>query len=112
MSTWMCSSPCSRVLCSGVSAPPPPVVVKPPDASLSGSLRLTLSREPKRTRAPERELMSGDVSDSPGRSSALVGVTVKRTDAMATHLGKVEGEGRGVVRDEEKSGVGEGSRTS
>lgn len=61
---------------------------------------MTLSLEPKRTRAPERELMSGDVSDSPGRSSALVGVTVKRTDAMAAHLGRVEGEVRGVVWDE------------
>lgn len=43
--------------------------------------------------------MSGDVSDSPGRSSALVGVTVKRTDAMATCLEKVVMEGRGVVWD-------------
>lgn len=78
------------LLWSGVSARPPDVavVVRPPDASLSGSLRLTLSLEPKRTRAAERELMSGDVSDSPGRSSALVGVTVNRTEAMATFLEK------------------------
>lgn len=79
------------LLWSGVSLPPPPppvavVVVRPPDASLRGSLRLTLSLEPKRTWGPERELRSGDVSDSPGRSSALVGVTVKRTDAMVSHL--------------------------
>lgn len=61
---------------------PPAEVVNPPDASLYGSLRLTLSREPKRTLALERELTSGDVS---GRSSALMGVTVKRTDeAMAS----------------------------
>lgn len=76
------------VLWSGV--PPAPAAV-PADASVRGSLRLMLSLEPKHTRAPERELMSGDVSDSPGRSSALVGVTVKRTDAMAAHLEREEG---------------------
>lgn len=75
------------LLRSGVSAPPP-VVVTPPDPSLSGSLLFTLSLEPKRTRPLERELMSGEVSDTPRRSSALVGVTVNRTDAMATHLEK------------------------
>lgn len=68
-------SPCSTLLRSGVSAPAD--VVSPPDASLYASLRYTLSLEPNRTLALERELMSGDVS---GRSSALVGVTVKRTD--------------------------------
>ena len=93
--------------CSGVSAPPPvAVVVTPPDTSLSGSLRLTLSRDPKRTREPEHRLMSGDVSDRPGRSSALVGVTVKRTDAMAAHLKKLVGEGRGTVWDAGKEGWG------
>ncbi|MEQ2199568.1 hypothetical protein XENOCAPTIV_003342 [Xenoophorus captivus] len=61
-------------------------VVTPPEPSLTGSLRLTLSLEPNRTWADGRELMSGDVSDSPGRSSALVGVTVKRTDDMAGSL--------------------------
>lgn len=104
---WMCVSPCSKLLWSGVPVPPPAVM--PPDASLSGSLRLTLSLEPKRTRAPERELMSGDVSDSPGRSSALVGVTVKRTDAIATRLEKVEGEGKGVEWDAGGEGWGFGS---
>ena len=65
------------LLWSGVSVPPPPppAVAVVVEVSLSGSLRFTLSLEPKRTRAPDRELMSGDVSDSPGRSSALVGVT-------------------------------------
>lgn len=102
-----CASPCSTLLCSGVSAPPPPPVVTPADVSLRGSLRLTLSLEPKRTRAPERELMSGDVSDSPGRSSALVGVTVKRTDAMATRLEQVEGV-RGATEGLGGRGVGGG----
>lgn len=73
----------------------------PADASVSGSLRLMLSLDPKHTWAPERELMSGDVSDSPGRSSALVGVTVKRTDAMAAHLEREEG-GRGERAESEK----------
>lgn len=60
----------------------PAEVVTPPDASLCSSLRFTLSLEPKRTLPLERELTSGDVS---GKSSALVGVTVKRTDdAMAS----------------------------
>lgn len=90
---WVCASPWSTLLWSGVPIP----VAPPPDVSLSGSLRFTLSLEPKRTRAPERELMSGEVSDSPGRSSALVGVTVKRTDAMATRLEKVKEEGGGRV---------------
>lgn len=87
----VCSSPCSAPQWSGVSAPPPAVTVAP--ASLSGSLRFTLSLEPKWTRLDGRELRSGDVSDSPGRSSALVGVTVKRTDAMAAHLEKLVGGG-------------------
>lgn len=56
--------------------------------------------------------MSGDVSDSPGRSSALVGVTVKRTDAMAARLERAGGEGRAVVWDAAGKGVGERSRTS
>ncbi|TKS93124.1 hypothetical protein D9C73_026889 [Collichthys lucidus] len=76
----------------------------PPDASLSGSLRFTLSLEPKRTRAPERELMSGDVSDSPGRSSAFVGVTVKRTDAMATR--RCAGGGKRGQEDAEGGRMG------
>lgn len=91
-------SPCSALLWSGVPLPPP--AVTPPDVSL------TLSLEPKRTRAPERELMSGDVSDRPGRSSALVGVTVKRTDAMATWLEKVVVEGMGAARDAGGGGPG------
>lgn len=74
-------SPCSEW--SGVSLPG-----IPSDApSLCGSLRLMLSLEPKCTRLLERRLTSGDVSDSPGTSSALVGVTVKRTDAMPTEGG-------------------------
>lgn len=49
------------------------------------SLLLKLSREPKWTRPVAREPVSGDASDRPGISSALVGVTVKRTeDAMAS----------------------------
>lgn len=93
------------LLWSGV--PPAPAAV-PADASVSGSLRLMLSLEPKHTRAPERELMSGDVSDSPGRSSALVGVTVKRTDAMAAHLEREEGGrgGSGERAESEKRGEG------
>lgn len=50
--------------------------------------------------------MSGEVSDRPGRSSALVGVTVKRTDAMAGHLEKLVGEGRGTVWDAGEEGWG------
>ncbi len=66
----------------------PAKVVAPPDASL----RFTLSLEPKRTLALERELMSGDVS---GRSSALIGVTVKRTDeAMASRAAGCCGSAR------------------
>lgn len=52
--------------------------------------------------------MSGEVSDSPGRSSALVGITVKRTDAMAKclEIGKDEGEGGGLLsQGREKVGV-------
>lgn len=90
------------LLWSGV--PPAPAAV-PADASVSGSLRLMLSLEPKHTRAPERELMSGDVSDSPGRSSALVGVTVKRTDAMAAHLGE-RGGWTGAREPRARSGEG------
>lgn len=93
----MCvSSPWSMLLWSGVSAPPPAeVVVTPPETSLSGSLRLALS-DSKRTREPERRLMSGDRSDPPGRSSALVGVTVKRTDAIIAHLKETGVEGHYV----------------
>ena len=75
------------MLLSGVSPPPAPGRLPeagPPEQSLMGSLRLTLSREPKRTWPAERALRSGEAS---GRSSALVGVTVKRTDAMATRSG-------------------------
>lgn len=75
------------LLWSGVPLAPAAV---PADASVSGSLRLILSLEPKHTWVPERELRSGDVSDSPGRSSALVGVTVKRTDAIVAHLKREE----------------------
>lgn len=93
----MCvSSPWSMLLWSGLSAPPPAeVVVTPPETSLSGSLRLALS-DSKRTREPERRLMSGDRSDPPGRSSALVGVTVKRTDAIIAHLKETGVEGHYV----------------
>lgn len=99
-------APWSMLLWSGVPSAPAPV---PAEASVSGSLRLMLSLEPKRTCAPERELMSGDASDSPGRSSALVGVTVNRTDAIVAHLEREESgrrepaksdEGRGNVKDE------------
>lgn len=91
------------LLWSGVPSAPAAV---PADASVSGSLRLMLSLEPKRTCAPERELMSGDVSDSPGRSSALVGVTVKRTDAIAAHLEREEsGRSGRAKRDEWRGNV-------
>lgn len=94
LSKMKCVSPCSKLLWSGVPvAPPPPPAITPPAVSLGSSLRFKLSFDPKRTRTPERELMSGEVSDSPGRSSALVGVTVKRTDAIATCLEKVKGDG-------------------
>lgn len=57
--------------------------------------------------------MSGDVSDSPGRSSALVGVTVKRTDAMAAHLERDEsGRSERAKSDEWRENVeDEWSRT-
>lgn len=90
------ASPCSEWQWSGVSPPGSP--------SLCGSLRLMLSREPKWTRLLERRLMSGDVSDSPGTSSALVGVTVKRTDAMATGGHKEEFRN---VREDMQSCVGD-----
>jgi hypothetical protein len=54
-----------------------------PDSSLIGSLRLvsgTLSRELNLTRELDRELRSGLVSDKPGMSSILVGVTMNRTE--------------------------------
>lgn len=92
-------SPGSALLLSGVSPSPPPpgpwLEVRHPEASLNGSLRVTLSREPKCTWPAERALRSGDASDSPGRSSALVGVTVKRTDAMATRSGVKDAGGGG-----------------
>lgn len=95
------TSPWSTLLWSGVAVPAAP----PPDVSLRGSLRFTLSLDPKRTWAPERELMSGEVSDSPGRSSALVGITVKRTDAMATGL-EIEKEGGGGLLSRGREKVG------
>lgn len=48
--------------------------------------------------------MSGDVSDSPGRSSALVGVTVNRTDAIAAHLEREESGRRERAKSDECSG--------
>lgn len=55
------------------------------EKSLAPSLRLvsgTLSLELKRTQELERELRSGLVSDRPGISSILVGVTINRTEAI------------------------------
>lgn len=50
--------------------------------------------------------MSGDRSDPPGRSSALVGVTVKRTDAIIAHLKETGGGGALCGMQEKREGEG------
>lgn len=87
------------------------------EKSLTPSLRLvsgTLSRELKRTRELERELRSGLVSDKPGISSILVGVTINRTEAILA--AGMEGKNNcfklelpGVLRNKRKITTQEGT---
>lgn len=79
---------------AGSSAKVAREVVAAPDSSLIGSLRLVsgmLSRELNLTRELDLELRSGLVSDKPGISSILVGVTMNRTEAILVVVVVVSG---------------------